>query len=91
MISKIHDNDEADLVLLFKESTKKMETSNLRLAIPFSSLIEKKSPPDIYDGTESIPFEKRDPLFKSIMRKEFSNALKEFNKTILSLNKTCSF
>ena len=53
-----------------------------KLSVPFSSLIKKQRPKDIYSGEETIPFEKRDPLFKSILRKEFSNALQEFMKTL---------
>ncbi len=53
--------------------------------VPFSGLVKHLHPGDIYTGEESIPFEKRDPLFKSILRKEFSNAIKEFSKTINNL------
>jgi len=53
-----------------------------KLSVPFSSLIKKQRPKDIYSGEENIPFEKRDPLFKSILRKEFSTALKEFITTL---------
>ena len=53
--------------------------------IPFSKLIKNQRSLDIYSGEEKIPFEMRDPLFKSILRKEFSNAIKEFSKTINNL------
>lgn len=58
----------------------------IRLIVPFSRLMKNRNSLDIYTGEESIPFENRDPLFKSILRKEFSNAIKEFSKTINELN-----
>jgi len=58
----------------------------IRLIVPFSRLMKNRNSVDIYTGEESIPFENRDPLFKSILRKEFSNAIKEFSKTINELN-----
>jgi len=58
----------------------------IRLFVPFSRLMKNRNPVDIYSGEESIPFENRDPLFKSILRKEFSNAIKEFSKSINELN-----
>ena len=56
-----------------------------RVIVPFSRVIARQHPRDIYTGEESIPFEKRDPLFKSILRKEFSNAIQEFIREIESL------
>ena len=53
--------------------------------MPFSRLIKNQRPLDIYSGEETIPFEQRDPLFKSILRKEFSNAIKEFSTSISDL------
>lgn len=53
--------------------------------VPFSKLMQSRNRMDIYTGEERIPFEKRDPLYKSILRKEFSNAIKEFSKTISNL------
>ena len=58
----------------------------IRLFVPFSRLMKNRNSVDIYTGEESIPFENRDPLFKSILRKEFSNAIKEFSKSINELN-----
>jgi len=39
--------------------------------IPFSMLLDKTREPDIYNGKENIPFEKRHPIFKALMRIEF--------------------
>lgn len=50
---------------------------NADLSISFSSILKKGVSEDIYNGTESIPFEKRNLIYKNIFRKEFSNAIKE--------------
>ena len=62
------------------------KTSFIKLIIPFSRFMKHLHSEDIYTGDESIPFENRDPLFKSILRKEFSNAIKEFKNTINEFN-----
>ena len=63
------------------------ETRLELISYSFSNLCENASPLDIYSGNESIPFEKRDSLYKNILRKEFSDAMKEFNNTIDKLRK----
>ncbi len=63
------------------------ETRLELISYSFSNLCENASPLDIYSGNESIPFEKRDSLYKNILRKEFSDAIKEFNNTIDKLRK----
>ena len=46
-----------------------------KILIPFSEVLKASNAPDIYFGYEKIPFEKRDPLYKSIMRQEFADAM----------------
>jgi hypothetical protein len=73
---------------LSKNSARNLiETKNIfiKFFVPFSKLMKNQNQADIYTGEESIPFENRDPLFKSILRKEFSNAIKEFSKKINNL------
>ena len=41
-----------------------------RVIVPFS-LVFLKDEQFIYDGTEKIPFSKRDPLYKKILNNEF--------------------
>jgi len=41
------------------------------IIIPFSSIIKKKIPTDIYSGEEDIPFIKKDPKFRKILLQEF--------------------
>ena len=67
------------------------ETRFELISYSFSNFCENTSPLDIYSGKESIPFEKRDSLYKNILRKEFSGAIKEFNNTIDQLRKNLKF
>ncbi|MFX0032550.1 MAG: hypothetical protein ACFE8E_07090 [Candidatus Hodarchaeota archaeon] len=41
--------------------------------IPFSMFLDKTREPDIYNGKENIPFEKRHPIFRALMRIEFES------------------
>lgn len=41
------------------------------IIIPFSSIIKKKVPTDIYSGMEDVPFIKKDPKFRKILLQEF--------------------
>jgi len=43
-----------------------------RIVIPFSYYF-RKDKSFIYDGSEKIPFSKRDPLYKNILLREFSD------------------
>ena len=42
-----------------------------RLIIPFSVAFNTNHTPDIYDGKELIPFEKKDSTFKKLIINEF--------------------
>jgi hypothetical protein len=44
--------------------------------IPFSKFLDKSREPDIYNGKEKIPFEKKHPIFKALMRIEFEDRRK---------------
>lgn len=46
----------------------------------FSSLFNLKENDYIYSGEESIPFSQRHPTFKSMMKLEFQDALREFKR-----------
>jgi hypothetical protein len=43
-----------------------------KIVIPFSEFGETKSTPDLYEGTEKIPFSDRDPQYKKILKNEFA-------------------
>ena len=51
-----------------------------KMIVPFSEFQRASSAPDVYSGTENIPFEARDPLYKSAMRQEFSGAMRLYSK-----------
>lgn len=53
-----------------------MELVLTEILVPFSEILKSPGVPDIYCGYEKIPFEKRDPLYKSIMREEFADILR---------------
>ena len=69
-----------------KEILDELKTSNMNFSyednsvvdvlnaiVSFLSLSKKDNVPDIYSGTEDIPFEERDPEFKKILMGEFEN------------------
>ncbi|MHA1508685.1 MAG: hypothetical protein ACTSO6_08285 [Promethearchaeota archaeon] len=47
-----------------------------KIIIPFSEVIKNSHIPDVYAGYEKIPFEKRYPLYKTILRQEFADAIR---------------
>jgi len=75
---------ERDKTLKLPEELEVPDIHITRLSEPFSILFKGGPAADIYTGKENIPFEKRAPLYKSILRKEFSNAIKEFSRELNS-------
>ena len=51
-----------------------------KIVVPFSKFKKVSSTPDLYSGSEKIPFQARDPLYKSAMRQEFADAMRDFRK-----------
>jgi hypothetical protein len=51
-----------------------------KIIIPFSEALGAKGTPDVYLGHEKIPFEQRDPVYKSMMRQEFNDAMRSVRK-----------
>ncbi|MFX0058664.1 MAG: hypothetical protein ACFE85_15990 [Candidatus Hodarchaeota archaeon] len=51
-----------------------------KAVISYSEFFKKQIRQDIYVGNENIPFNKKHPIFKSLMRVEFEDAMKEFLK-----------
>lgn len=47
-----------------------------KIIIPFSEILGTSSITNVYMGYEKIPFGKRDPLYQTIMKREFADALK---------------
>ncbi len=48
------------------------EINVAKIIIPFSEFGETKRTPDLYEGTEKIPFSDRDPQYKKILKDEFA-------------------
>jgi len=65
IILEIVDYDNIDMVLS-------------KAIIPFSEVMEACSVPYVYVGHEKIPFEKRDPVYKTLMKQEFCDAMRYF-------------
>ncbi len=59
-----------------------------KIVVPFSKFEKVSSAPDLYSGGEKIPFEARDPLYKSEMRQEFANAMRSYIKQRKALEKS---
>lgn len=49
-----------------------------KMIVPFSKFERASSAPDLYSGSEIIPFEARNPLYKSMMKQEFAKAMRSF-------------
>ena len=47
-----------------------------KIIVPFSEVMGDSHAPDVYAGYEKIPFEKRYPLYQTIMRQEFADAIR---------------
>jgi len=52
-----------------------METVLSKIIIPFSEVMGAICAPAVYFGYEKIPFKQRDPVYKSMMRQEFVDAM----------------
>ena len=49
-----------------------------KMVIPFSEALGVSSTPDVYSRDERIPFEQRDPVYKSMMKQEFYDVMRSF-------------
>ena len=47
-----------------------------KIIIPFSKVLGNSHVPDVYTGYEKIPFEKRYPLYQTIMMQEFADTIR---------------
>lgn len=53
-----------------------------KIFIPFTKFFENQDKKDIYSGNEKIPFNKKHPIFRALMRIEFEDAMRRYLKTI---------
>jgi len=49
-----------------------------KAVIPYSEIFNIKNKNDIYSGNENIPFRNKNPIFRSLMRIEFEDAMREY-------------
>ena len=46
-----------------------------KMVVPFAKFEKVSNAPDLYSGSEKMSFKARDPLYKSAMRQEFTDAM----------------
>ncbi|MFX0021196.1 MAG: hypothetical protein ACFE9S_02650 [Candidatus Hermodarchaeota archaeon] len=69
----------------FKTIGKEIKIAKIK--IPFSEFGETKRTPDLYEGTEKIPFSDRDPQYKKILKDEFAQGdLFEIYQHLIKIN-----
>jgi hypothetical protein len=68
--------EEQEPIIIEISEYDRFETLLSKIIIPFSEVLKASTAPNIYFGYEKIPFEKRNPTYKSIMRQEFANAMR---------------
>jgi len=66
---KLNNPENFNLNLVFNKS---------KIIIPFSEFFNKETAKDIYDGNEKLPFNKKHPIFKSLMKVEFEDAMRDY-------------
>ncbi len=70
------ENRKHDTLVIKISEYESVELVLSKIIIPFSEVLKASNAPDIYFGNEKIPFEKRNPIYKSIMRQEFADAMR---------------
>ena len=73
-LEKIYRNEFKKLRNNSNFNSKKIYKGISSLVVPFSSFSKGDSLSDIYDGTKKLCFEKCNPVFKSLLIREFSNS-----------------
>ncbi|MFX0058449.1 MAG: hypothetical protein ACFE85_10965 [Candidatus Hodarchaeota archaeon] len=72
------EKEKEDHIIIDITSERSLDHIISEMVIPFSSIMESKSCPDIYEGYEKIPFQQRHPIYKAMMKLEFEEAIREF-------------
>ena len=80
MISQVEKKENREPLLVEILEYDNIEIILSKIVVPFSKFEKVSSVPDLYSGSEKIPFEARDPLYKSAMRQEFAGAMRDFRK-----------
>jgi hypothetical protein len=76
MVLKTQENRKHELLTVRISEYKSFKFALSEIIVPFSEVLKKSSAPDVYSGYEKIPFEKRNPFYKSIMRQEFADEMR---------------
>ncbi len=74
--------EEQEPVVIKIEDYDNLEAVLSKIVVPFSEVIRDSHAPDVYAGYEKIPFEKRYPLYQTIMRQEFADAVRALKNGI---------
>ena len=80
MISQAKKKDNREPLIVEILEYDNIEIILSKIVVPFSKFEKVSSAPDLYSGSEKIPFEARDSLYKSAMRQEFAGAMRDFKK-----------
>jgi len=74
--------------IILNKDTSGIEPINFAdIIIPFSEFGELKSSSDIYEGSEKIPFRKRNSLYQTILKNEFADSdLCEIHQNLIKIN-----
>ena len=74
--------EEQEPVVIKIEDYDNLEAVLSKIVVPFSEVMRDSHVPDVYTGYEKIPFEKRYPLYQTIMRQEFAEAMRALKNGI---------
>jgi len=78
MSLEIEKKDKHEPVVIEIVDYESIELLIAKIIVPFSEVLKASGAPDVYFGYEKIPFEERDPIYKSIMKQEFSGEMHSF-------------
>ena len=71
-LEKIYQEIMNESVDISVEDVIEIDIDYSEIVIPFSQIFKGYRPIDVYSGKEKIPFNKRDPEYRMILRQEFT-------------------
>jgi len=80
MSSEADKKNKQELVIVEVQEYDNIKIILSKIIVPFSEFTKKICALDVYSGGENIHFENRDPLYKSIMKQEFTDAIERVKK-----------
>lgn len=80
MSSKVKEKKDLKMLPRHFETITFFQENLSRIVTPYSSffIVERKR--DIYTGDEKLPFKQRHPTFRSLMKLEFQDALRNYER-----------